>query len=115
MPAYNFKSRFAALVAQGRKRQTIRVGRLRPTKPGDKLKLYSGMRTKLCQLLAEGVCIEVTPIRITEVFVYLDGRQLTYREMGDLARADGFGSIEEMVTFFSDTYGLPVEMELIKW
>lgn len=115
MPAYNFKSRFAALVAQGRKRQTIRRPRKRPTRPGDRLKLYTGMRTKACKLLAEGTCIDVMSIRITHGFVYLDERELSYQEASDLARVDGFGSVEEMVGFFDDTYGLPVEMELIKW
>lgn len=114
MPAYNFKSRFAALVQTGQKTQTIRKPRKYPTHPGDYLKLYTGMRTKLCRLLNEGVCTSVTPITIG-AYIYLDGNRLSDTEAETLARADGFGGISEFISFFEQTYGLPVEMELIKW
>lgn len=46
MPIINFKPEFAELVASGKKRQTIRAIRKRPFKAGDKLYLYTGLRTK---------------------------------------------------------------------
>jgi len=64
MPAYNFKERFAADVESGKKRQTIRRKRKRPTKPGDVLYLYVGMRTKRCRKLREAPCESVVSILI---------------------------------------------------
>lgn len=37
MPAYNFKAQFAEAVESGRKQQTLRKPRKRPTRVGDKL------------------------------------------------------------------------------
>jgi len=51
MPALNFQSRFADLVASGKKRQTIRPVRRHPIKAGDLLHLFTGMRTKRCKRL----------------------------------------------------------------
>lgn len=115
MPAYNFKSKFAPLVECGKKRQTIRKPRKTPTKPGQWLKLYTGMRTKKCRLLGEAICTKVTPIKIHQQFVSLDGRNLAIEELIYLARVDGFTTPVEFLLFFEKTYGLPVEMELIEW
>ena len=52
MPAYTFQSRFAPLVASGEKRQTIRaIGKRRHAAVGDRIQLYTGMRTKACRKL----------------------------------------------------------------
>jgi len=73
MPAYNFKSQFAQPIESGRKRQTIRPRRKRPTRPGDKLYLYMGMRTKACRKLAEVICTRVTPVDIPQGAIRLGG------------------------------------------
>ena len=44
MVAYNFKDQFARLVEAGIKRQTVQLCRQRPTRVGDTLQLYTGMR-----------------------------------------------------------------------
>ena len=51
MPALNFKKEFADKVASGEKRQTIRALRKdgKNPRPGQKLYLYTGMRTKYCR------------------------------------------------------------------
>jgi hypothetical protein len=115
MPLYNFKAQFAPLVESGEKRQVMRRRRKRPTRPGHTLMLYTGMRTKNCRLLAEGICNSVEPVKVDYVFVYLNGKRMTHVEAIALARADGFLSVEEMVEFFEKQYGLPVDLELIKW
>ena len=46
MPILNFKKEFAELVATGKKRQTIRATRKKPITVGDRLYLYTGLRTK---------------------------------------------------------------------
>ncbi len=53
MPSLNFQARFAPLVESGEKRQTIRAYRKdgRDPKRGDKLYLFTGMRTKACRPL----------------------------------------------------------------
>ena len=52
MPALNFKKQFAEKVETGEKRQTVRAKRKRAFVVGDKLYLYTGMRTKYCRKLA---------------------------------------------------------------
>lgn len=115
MPAYNYKARFAPDVESGKKRTTLRKPRKYPTKPGDWLKHYTGMRTRACRLLSEGECLSVEPVKIDHAFVYLNGESLPYAEIIKLAHADGFASVEEFASFFDGQYGLPVELELIKW
>jgi hypothetical protein len=54
MPAYNFQKQFAPLVQSGEKRQTIRtLGKRSHAQPGNKLQLYTGMRTKQCRKLVD--------------------------------------------------------------
>jgi hypothetical protein len=62
MPAYNFKARFCELVENGSKRQTIRRRRARPTRIGDTLYLYTGMRRPGARLLRTVTCLSVEPI-----------------------------------------------------
>lgn len=53
MVAYNFAAQFAEAVETRKKRQTIRAPRKdnRHAKVGDKLQLYTGMRTTNCRKL----------------------------------------------------------------
>lgn len=68
MPAYSFKLRFAPMVKDRTKRQTIRTFRKHPVKPGQKAHLYTGMRTKNCQALLDSPqdILDVKCIIITE-------------------------------------------------
>ncbi len=117
MTAYNFRPRFAALVKDGRKRQTIRKFRLRGNPvPGSILQLYQGLRTKACQrLLSDVKCTEVRKIWIEYGRVILDNHELDQRQRTQLAHADGFKDIIDFYVFFRDQYGLPFEGILIKW
>lgn len=51
MVAFNFMPQFAPLVASGTKTQTIR--QTARAKPGDRLQLYTGQRTKACRKLVD--------------------------------------------------------------
>lgn len=51
MALLNFQKQFADLIEAGTKRQTIRAARKYPIKVGDKLYLYTGLRTKYCRKL----------------------------------------------------------------
>jgi hypothetical protein len=116
MPAYNFRRYFTDLILSGAKNCTIRPRRQRrPTRPGDRLYLFIGMRTKGCQKLREAICLSVEPIRIDDELIVLDGRTLTPPERHDLIRRDGFAGSAEFYAFFRQQYGLPAELELITW
>lgn len=64
MPAYNFQKQFVPMILDGSKPHTIRRKRKHPTKVGDVLKLFTGMRTKNCTLIATAPCIAVEPCLI---------------------------------------------------
>jgi len=115
MPAYNFKSRFAGSVESGEKAQTIRPMRKHPTKVGDTLYLFTGMRTKQCRRLRECTCISVEPIEIIPSGIKLNGRMLSTPETLVVMMKDGFDSIAAFYDFFREHYGIPCELELIKW
>jgi hypothetical protein len=117
MPAYNFKKAFSDDVEKGIKRQTIRKRRKRPTKVGETLYLYTGMRTKGCRKLGEHECKAVRDFEIRKVGeVYVDGRLLTLKEVGGLAVKDGFTHQSEFYEFFQDHYGLPFgDAVIIEW
>lgn len=115
MPAYNFQAQFAPDVESGRKRQTIRPKRKRPTKPGDTLYLYTGMRTKACRKLRKAVCQSVKEITVFPHDMMLGDRYLSYLEQIEMAGADGFDSLRAFRLFFAERYGLPFEGELIEW
>ncbi|HLG35546.1 MAG TPA: ASCH domain-containing protein [Bacteroidia bacterium] len=115
MPALNFQERFALQVQNGTKRQTIRKRRKRPIKIGDKLFLYTGMRTKSCVKLGEGVCIETVPVTIHNTCLMLYNRAVPGIEAHRLAHNDGFESLDMMLRWFRKTHGLPFKGQIIFW
>ena len=115
MPALNFKAQFAPLVESGAKTQTVRRKRKRPIKRGDRLYLYTGMRTKQCRKLREASCWGVFPISIYpsgETFV--SHRQLLGAELADFYKRDGFETHGAGIDWFRSD-GLPFHGELIVW
>lgn len=121
MVAYNFKAQFADLVERGEKRQTIRPRRKRPTRPGDALQHYTGMRTRKARKLRDAVCTAVEPFDLDDepgrIVIRVNGEPLPPLQAQALAKADGFETVSAFVAFFIDHYGLPFsrEMEIIKW
>lgn len=130
MVALNFKSQFADDVEDRRKRRSIRAPRKdgRNPKPGDKLQLYTGMRQKGCRKLLDAECTRVRPVEITHMGIALDGHQLYAGDApayaggvdpehydSDFARADGFGTFQDMREFFEKEHGLPFKGLLIEW
>ncbi len=115
MPAYNFKKEFAEDVASGIKCQTIRSSRKRPTIVGDTLYLYTGMRTKICRLLMTTECISISKIVIYPAAIILDGWFLSALERKNLAKADGFDSMNDFIKFFKPQSNRPFKGDLIKW
>ena len=126
MPAFNFKAQFASDVEFGNKRQTVRAPRKdhRPhCKVGDTIKLYTGMRTKSCRLLAEATVTRISRVKIEPTCMYLNDRLVPSTFYGrdceqtdnEFAEADGFESFMDMSKWFEDTHGLPFEGVVIQW
>lgn len=116
MPALSFKKQFIGRIARGEKSQTIRAERNRPFQKGDRLFLYTAMRTKQCQKLGEAYCLKVAEIEINQKGkVIIEGLTLSEDQKNHLAVDDGFNTAEEMVTWFEKTHGLPFNGQLILW
>ncbi len=115
MPALNFLAQFAEPVKTGKKTSTIRAKRKRPIKPGDRLYLYTGMRTKQCDKLKETNCLSVYDIMIDDGRIEIDGRPLSATVALMLARRDGFEFVTDLVSFIKNRHGLPFYGDLIEW
>lgn len=117
MPAYNYKVRFSVLVEEGLKTQTIRKKRKRPTKEGDTLYHYVGMRTKKCRKLLESICEGVAAVEIGVGGICTDGKMMLIGSPNAdiFAEDDGFDNSEEMIQWFKETHGLPFKGEVIYW
>lgn len=133
MALYNFQKRFAPAIEAGAKRHTIRAKRKCPTKVGEELYLYTGLRqtgARKLRLPEDEVphCTKVQDIQIdwgiaysvalcSEVLyrsVRIDGQLLDLDECESLAMADGFKDFEEMMQFWPDNR-LPFEGDIIHW
>lgn len=117
----NFKKQFAPAIESGKKRQTIRAHRKdgRRPKPGDHLRLYTGMRTNDCRMLIDAKCADISSVNIFDdagdVSVVIAYRRLSRNECQELATADGFDSLDEFVQFFRENHGLPFDGLMIEW
>ena len=101
MSALNFKKEFAEDVRTGRKRQTIRRERKNPIRRGEMLFLYTGMRTKNCELLRKNFCHEVSKIIIDNYHIQIDYKHepqihTSISVLNREAQKDGFKNWEEM-------------------
>lgn len=124
MVAINFTV-FQDKIVNGEKCQTVR--KTARAQPGDRLQLYTGMRTKACRKLGEAVCEAVWPVVISadgvrfphpdygSVMRYTgtDGR--TSKMADRFAQADGFTCFEACAAFFERQYGLPFTGHVIVW
>ena len=108
MPLLGY-SMFEGKILDGSKRQTIRKLRKRPIEKGDMLYQYWHLRRKDCEELGVSQCRETFFISISgwpgcwridrhEKPSIFSGRTLLDREALDLARRDGFSSVDEMVS-----------------
>jgi hypothetical protein len=120
MALLGFKQRFADLVKNGTKRQTIRNDRKYPIQPGETLYLYWGLRTKLATKLGQHPCLEVHKININAKGVKIgnEKRLTTLVALNRFAFLDGFKDWEEMQRWWKLTHGpkcFPFNGILIKW
>lgn len=138
MPSLNFQNQFVKLIESGKKRQTIRPVRKNPIKVGDKLYLFTGLRTKKCRrlvtplnvMVSDGslyyreyyyenyvICKSVEKIKISFYTIEIGGFQYSYdnTRAKTIALQDGFNKYNDFILFFEKQYGLPFEGVLIKW
>ncbi|MFG6413826.1 ASCH domain-containing protein [Roseateles sp. DC23W] len=106
----NFKKQFAPAVESGTKLRTIRQHRKdgKRIQPGDTLKLYTGLRTRGVRLLRTTPALRVSSIRLlaSSQQLIVDGQLLDIGEKQAFAKADGFATFADMLTFFHDQYQL---------
>lgn len=104
MVAYSFKPRFVDPIRSGRKQQTVRaIGRRRHARQGDRLQLYTGMRTKACRLIGRATCDIVEDIRLgfgRSAGVWLGQISVLEVDRDVFAHADGFRDWAELVAFW---------------
>jgi hypothetical protein len=128
MVAYSFKPRFAEPIQSGLKRQTIRSERKRHATVGERLQLFTGMRTRQCtKIIADPICTNVRPIMIQWSNGSLDSVCVLPQTLGrgdkieafqpwgdfakpdatfdNFARYDGFRNCADMAAFLEAEYG----------
>lgn len=132
MPALNFQKQFVPLIESGKKRQTIRPVSKRVIISGDKLFLFTGLRTKNCRCIIPPIriyhrdqhsftfnpyviCKSVDKIKIGLLEVYINEKELMGCDKFSLAYKDGFENYTDFYFFFKKQYGLPFEGVIIKW
>jgi hypothetical protein len=107
MSAWNFKHAFSGKILDGKKLTTIRRCRVDKKDPkiGQRVKLFTGMRTLRCSSLGTVEVVERKKISIQVIgekhVVTLDDRELGNWELLLLAADDGFDSIASFLDFFS--------------
>ncbi len=103
MVAYSFKRQFREPILVGSKQQTIRADRKRHARPGEALQLYTGMRTRQCELIGRAVCSEVVPVRIGVEGRWLEVGGIRWNDfalLDNFSRQDGFADWPELIGFW---------------
>lgn len=122
MVAYSFQRRFAQPIRDNIKLQTIRADRRRHARPGERLQLFTGMRTVHCEKICEDrLCLAVVPLLIDFDPVGLitkvtqDGHQVD--DIDAFAIADGFECLADMSGFWVMQHGLSRRFDgvLVTW
>lgn len=132
MPAYSFQEQFVPFILDESKDYTVRserAGRSRHARPGEKIYLYYGMRTKWCRKIGEATCSWVEEITITEKGIIVreaEDRKLSEIECDEFAWKDGFrlegttlarpiNAFHHMLHFWRKTHKLPFKGVVIYW
>lgn len=115
---------FIDKILLGEKRQTIRRAspKWQNVKAGDKLTLYTGLRTKQCRKLGEAVVESITPICLLTVPLraWIKTPSGVLRicddDLDSIAIMDGFNNLCQFWQFFAEKYGdKESEFNVIRW
>jgi hypothetical protein len=123
MPAYNFQKRFVVPIRRGTKTNTIRrIGKRRHAQIGERIQLYTGMRTRHCKkIVADRICSRVSDIEITIgdsnfQSIDIDGVFLPRARWLAFAKRDGFESVGDFHELFKRMHGVGTfRGVLIQW
>ena len=129
MGLYNFKARFVPMVESGEKTHTIREKRKYPSKAGETLHLYTGLRTKQARRIFSATCLKTEPIEIRrrvnmradveQVVLYdviIGDQKLAGDEIEAFARRDGFTDFADMMAFWrKEKRRFPWRGDVIHW
>lgn len=116
MVAFNFQPQFVEAIASGAKTQTIR--RTARAKVGDRLQLYTGMRTKACRKIVspDPVCTVSNYIALRPNGITFGTLADRYPDADDFARLDGFLDYADMHRWFTERYETEYFVgQLIQW
>jgi len=117
MVAYSFQGQFVEAIEAGTKRQTIRARRKksRHAEAGERIQVYTGMRTKACRKIIDDPLVIVSePVQINARGIKQSGKPVV--DVEAFARADGFADFAAMRAFFVKAHGpLPFKGVLIRW
>ena len=109
---------FRQKVLEGRKVHTIRADINQRWKPGRKIQFATGARTKYYECFKEGECVSIQEFEVKQMImvssqcayrksddriysVLVDGNMLTIDKVEVLAKNDGFDSIDEFFSWFT--------------
>lgn len=114
---------FIDKILSGEKRQTIRRAgpKWANVKAGDKLTLYTGLRTKQCRKLGEAVVESVGNMvfyraGLIAIITHYGEIWLTEDQVDELIRRDGFDDVYDFWKFFDAHYPeRPIRMKVIRW
>lgn len=104
-----FKKRFIVPIQNGSKVFTIRKKRKVSPKIGETLYMYSGLRTANCSKISEKEkLIRIQHVRIyiernhpdTLIKIHVDGRPLSWSEIYEFVKYDGFHNIEDFADYW---------------
>ena len=114
MVAFNFTTNIEKLY-DGTKQSTIR--KTKRCSVGDKMQLYTGLRTKNCRGVKVVECVGTARIKITDelnwVIDLCEG--VPSKESVPLHEQEGFKNVRDFVGFFRQHYGLPFVGWLHTW
>lgn len=107
----SFKGQFLDKILNCSKIHTIRGDESNRWKPGNKIHFATGVRSKQYNQFRSGVCSRVQDIEIiygnmSNQFpeIYIDGIYQTTEDVEELAYNDGFDSVDDFRSWFSDDF-----------
>ncbi len=103
MVAFNFKPEFVDQIRSGAKMQTVRA--TKRCKPGDTMHLFTGMRTKACNLIATRPCVVVDYVHLAPDGITLGNTAKHPQTWDEFAQLDGFRDYDQMLGWFRAQYG----------
>ena len=111
-----FKKIYVDKIKDGSKTTTIRTLRKIKPKIGEKIFMYSGLRTSNCQKIGEATVSQVYDIKIQAPEIYVNEVKMDLQSKNNIARNDGFDCPADLFGAICNTYGAGIfHGSLIVW